>query len=50
MKSGCKLGKASLFYKRDKRYFAVTIKIVDKEITNSNVMRIDIGLRQLVRD
>ena len=45
--SGCKLGKASLFYKRGKWYFAVTIKIADKETANSNVMGIDIGLRQL---
>ena len=47
IESGCKLGKASLFYKRGKWYFAVTIKISDKETTNSNVMGIDIGLRQL---
>jgi IS605 OrfB family transposase len=47
IESGCKLGKASLFYKRGKWYFAVTIKIADKETTNSNVMGIDIGLRQL---
>jgi IS605 OrfB family transposase len=45
--NGCKLGKASLFHKREKWYFAVTIKISDKETTNSNVMGIDIGLRQL---
>jgi len=45
--NGSKLGKASLFYKRGKWHFAVTIKIADKEITNSNVMGIDIGLRQL---
>jgi putative transposase len=47
IESGCKLGKASLFYKRGKWYFAVTIKIADKKTTNSNVMGIDIGLRQL---
>ena len=47
IKSGCKLGKASLFYKRGKWYFAVTIKIADKETTNSRVIGIDIGLRQL---
>ena len=47
IENGCKLGKASLFYKRGKWYFAVTIKISDKETTNSNVMGIDIGLRQL---
>ena len=47
IESGCKLGKASLFYKRGKWYFAVTIKFSDKETTNSNVMGIDIGLRQL---
>ncbi|WP_245579486.1 transposase [Halonatronum saccharophilum] len=45
--NGSKLGKVSLFYQRGKWYFAVTIKIADKEITNSNVMGIDIGLRQL---
>jgi IS605 OrfB family transposase len=47
IENGCKLGKASLFYKRGKWYFAVSIKIADKETTNSNVMGIDIGLRQL---
>ena len=47
IKDGCKLAKACLFYKNDKWYFAVTIKIADKETTNSNVMGIDIGLRQL---
>src|SRR6056297_3344910 len=45
--SGCKLGKASLFNKRGKWYFAVTIKIDAKKNTNSNVMGVDIGLRQL---
>lgn len=47
IKNSCKLGKASLFYKRGKWYFAVTIKIDNKKSTNSNVMGIDIGLRQL---
>jgi len=47
IESGCKLGKASLFYKRGKWYFAVTIKIADKENTNSNVMEVDIELKQL---
>ena len=47
IKNDCKLAKASLFYKRGKWYFAVTIKIADKETTNSNVMGIDIGLCQL---
>jgi IS605 OrfB family transposase len=47
IENDCKLGKASLFHKREKWYFAVTIKISDKENTNSNVMGIDIGLRQL---
>ena len=47
IKDGCKLGKASLFYKRGKWYFAVTIKIADKETTNSNIMGIDLGFRQL---
>jgi hypothetical protein len=46
IKNSCKLGKASLFYKRGKWYFAVTIKIADKKTTNSNVMGVDIGLRQ----
>jgi IS605 OrfB family transposase len=45
--SGCKLGKASLFYKQGKWYFAVTIKIAAKKTSNSNLMGIDIGLRQL---
>src|SRR6056297_2447187 len=45
--SGCKLGKASLFYKQGKWYFAVTIKIAVKKTSNSNLMGIDIGLRQL---
>ena len=47
IRNDCKLGKASLFYKKGKWYFAVTIKIADKETTNSNIMGIDIGLRQL---
>ena len=47
IESGCKLGKASLFYKRGKWYFAVTIKIAAKKTNNSNLMGIDIGLRQL---
>jgi hypothetical protein len=47
IESVCKLGKASLFYKRGKWYFAVTIKIAAKKTNNSNLMGIDIGLRQL---
>jgi putative transposase len=47
IKDGNKLGKASLFYKRGKWYFAVTIKIDNRKTTNTNVMGIDIGLRQL---
>ena len=47
IRNGCKLGKASLFLKKGKWYFAVTIKIADKDTTNSNVMGVDIGLRQL---
>lgn len=47
IESGCKLGKASLFYKKGKWYFAVTIKIENKETKALNVMGIDIGLRQL---
>ncbi|MGM0603884.1 MAG: RNA-guided endonuclease InsQ/TnpB family protein, partial [Bacillota bacterium] len=41
------MGKASLFYKRGKWYFAVTIKIAVKKNNNFNIMGIDIGLRQL---
>ncbi|TDX52672.1 hypothetical protein [Orenia marismortui] len=37
IENGCKLGKASLFYKRGRWYFAVSIKITDKETTNSSV-------------
>lgn len=47
IENGCKLGKASLFYKNNKWYFAVTIKLEGKENKDSNVMGIDIGLRQL---
>ncbi len=47
IKNNCTLGKASLFYKRGKWYFAVTIKIAVRKTTNSNIMGIDIGLRQL---
>ncbi len=46
-KNDCKLGRASLFYKKGKWYFTVTIKIDDKETINSNVMGIDIGLLKL---
>jgi len=45
--NGCKLGKASLFYKNNKWYFAVTITQKIVETTQPNVMGIDIGLRQL---
>jgi putative transposase len=41
------LGKASLFFKRGKWYFAVTVTLEDKETNNPKVMGIDIGLRQL---
>jgi len=47
IKNGCRLGKSSLFYKKGTWYFAVTIKMEDKETHNSNIMGIDIGLRQL---
>lgn len=47
IENDCKLGKASLYYKNGKWYFAVTINIIDKKTDNSNVMGIDIGLRQL---
>lgn len=45
--NGAKIGKASLFYRRHKWYFAVTIKIETNISTHQNVMGIDIGLRQL---
>ena len=45
--NGSKLGKASLFYKKSKWYFAVTIQIPNKNNNNTNIMGIDIGLRQL---
>ena len=47
IEKGCKLGKASLFYKRGKWFFAVTITVEDQESQSSNIMGIDIGLRQL---
>ena len=47
IKEGCKQGKASLFYKKGKWYFAVTISIKAKKISYNNIMGIDIGLRQL---
>lgn len=47
IKNHCKLGKASLFYKNGKWYFAVTISIKDVERKEPNIMGIDIGLRQI---
>lgn len=47
IEAGVKLGKASLFNKRGKYYFAVTITISDKQLKPSNTMGIDIGLNQL---
>ncbi len=45
--NGAKLGKASLFNKKGKYYFAVTIKINQAQAMGSNIMGIDIGLNQL---
>lgn len=42
-----KLGKGSLFYKNSKWYFAVIIKLENRENKGANIMGIDIGLRQL---
>jgi len=47
IKNNCKLGKASLFYKNNNWFFAVTINVKNKENNNSNIMGIDIGLKQL---
>ncbi len=43
----CKLGKASLFYKNGNWFFAVTVNLENKENNKSNIMGIDIGLKQL---
>ena len=48
IKNDCKLGKASLFYKNNKWFFAVTVNVENKENNKSNIMGIDIGLKQLV--
>jgi len=47
IKDGCKLGKASLFYKNDRWFFAVTLNVENKENDNPNIMGVDIGLKQL---
>ncbi len=47
LKDSCKLGKASLFYKNGKWFFAVTVNVENKENDNSNIMGVDIGLKQL---
>ncbi len=47
IESDYKSGKAILFYKRGKWCFAVTIKIVNKESNDSNVMGIDIELLEI---
>lgn len=47
MESGAKLGKASLFYKGNKWFFAVTISFDIEKVDTKNTMGIDIGLRQL---
>lgn len=44
---GAKLGKASLFKKGKKYYFAVTLKIEVEKALGSKIMGIDIGLNQL---
>ena len=44
---GAKKGKASLFFKNNKWFFAITVKIEVENSTNKNVMGVDIGLRQL---
>jgi len=47
IKQGAKLGKASLFYRRHKWYFAITIKTTVNKHSHQHVMGVDIGLRQL---
>ncbi|MCK8825973.1 RNA-guided endonuclease InsQ/TnpB family protein [Fuchsiella alkaliacetigena] len=47
IENGSKLGKASLFYKRGKWYFAVSVDLPQEKNNNPNTMGIDIGLRQL---
>lgn len=47
IQTGAKLGKASLFYKRGRWFFAVTVSFVVDEAGGNNTMGIDIGLRQL---
>jgi IS605 OrfB family transposase len=44
---GAKPGKASLFYKRGRWYFVVTVSFNVEKTTGTNIMGIDIGLRQL---
>ncbi|MCK8817624.1 transposase, partial [Natroniella sulfidigena] len=43
IKNNCKLGKASLFYKNNSWFFAVTINIENEESDDSNIMGVDIG-------
>jgi putative transposase len=47
IENGAKLGKASLFYKGNKWFFAVTVSFEVEKTKNNNTMGIDIGLRQL---
>lgn len=47
IEKGAKLGKASLFKKKNKYYFAVTLKLEVDKSTGNNIMGIDIGLNQL---
>ena len=44
---GAKLGKASLFRRGHKYYFAVSIKLEVDKLNGNNIMGIDIGLNQL---
>lgn len=47
IRSGAKLGKASLFRKANKYYFAITIKIEPDKAMGERKMGIDMGLNQL---
>lgn len=45
--NGAKFGKASLFKKKEKYYFSITLKLEIAESIGNNTMGIDIGLNQL---
>lgn len=47
IRSGAKLGKASLFRKSNKYYFAVTVKVEPNDATGERKMGIDVGLNQI---